>query len=168
MTTRSPRPGEKEGADYYFVTPKAFKDKEVKGELLESAQVFDHFYGTPAKFVLGALAEGKKVILAIDVQGAKKVKKTLGGKAPLLSIFILPPSVKILRDRLEGRKTESAEEIQRRIEVAQEEIKEAGSYDLAFVNQNLEQTILEIEQGIVAHKKKENRKQSTENREKNL
>jgi guanylate kinase len=148
MTTRPPRSGEKEGQDYYFVTAKAFKDMDAKGELLESAKVYDCFYGTPKKFVMQALAEGKKVILAIDVQGAKKVKKTMGEDAPLLSIFILPPSVKVLRERLEGRKTESAEEIQRRIEGAQDEIKEAGSYDLAFVNQNLEQTVLEMEEGI--------------------
>ena len=147
-TTREPRPGEKDGVDYFFVSAKAFKQMEADGELLESAMVFDHSYGTPKKFVMNALGDGKKVILAIDVQGARKVKKTLGFKEALLSLFILPPSVKVLRERLEGRKTESAEEIQRRIEMAQEEIKEAGSYDLALVNQNPEQTIPEIEQAI--------------------
>lgn len=148
MTTRQPRPGEKDGDDYYFVTPKAFKEMEGEGELLESAKVYDYFYGTPKKFVEQSLAEGKKVILAIDVQGAKKIKKVAGSKTALLSLFILPPSVKVLRERLEGRNTESPAEVQSRIEVAQDEIKEAGSYDLAFVNQNLEQTVLEIEEGI--------------------
>ena len=153
-TTRQPRAGEKDGQDYFFVTAKVFKEMETKDELLESAKVYDYFYGTPKKFVMDALALGKKVILAIDVQGAGKVKKALDGKAPLLTIFILPPSVKVLRERLEGRRTESAAEVQRRIEVAQDEIKEAGSYDLAFVNQNLEQTVLEIEEGIEKLKNK--------------
>jgi guanylate kinase len=148
MTTRQPRPGEKDGEDYYFVTPRAFKETYEKGGLLESAKVYDYCYGTPKKFVDEALAQGKKVILAIDVQGAKKIKKIAGGKKPLLTLFILPPSVKVLRERLEGRNTESPAEVQHRIEVAQDEIKEAGSYDLAFVNQNLEQTVLEIEEGI--------------------
>ena len=147
-TTRQPRAGEKNGQDYFFVSPKAFKEMEDKNELLESAKVYDCFYGTPKKFVMDALARDEKAILAIDVQGARKIKKILNGKMPLLTLFILPPSVKVLRERLEGRQTESAEEVQRRIEVAQDEIKEAGSYDLAFVNQNLEQTVLEIEQGI--------------------
>lgn len=154
MTTRAPRAGEREGVDYFFMTPKAFKAMDRKGGLLESAEVFDQSYGTPKSFVLQALAEDKKVILAIDVQGAKKVKKVLKGKASMLSLFILPPSVKILRERLEGRKTESADQIQRRIEVAQDEIKEAGSYDLTFVNQNLEQTVLEIEESIEKIQKK--------------
>lgn len=147
-TTRQPRPGEKDGVDYFFVTTKSFKEMDKKGELLESAAVYEFCYGTPKKFVQEQLAAGRKVILAIDVQGTKKIKKMFGPEGQLLTLFILPPSVKVLRERLEGRQTESPEEIQRRIEVAQDEIKEAGSYDLAYVNQNLEQTILEIEEGI--------------------
>ena len=147
-TTREPRAGEKQGVDYFFVSSRAFAEMETNGELLESAKVFDHFYGTPKDFVMEHLRHGKKVLLAIDVQGARKVKKVLDKKISLFTLFILPPSVKILRERLEGRNTESPEEIQRRIEVAQDEIKEAGLYDATVVNQNLDHTILEIEDFI--------------------
>ena len=156
MTTRAPRAGEKDAQDYFFVAPKAFKEMELKGELLESAKVHDQLYGTPKAFVSEQLAAGKNVILAIDVQGTKKIKKILDPKIPCLMLFVLPPSVKVLRERLEGRKTETPEEIQRRIEVAQDEIKEAGFYDVAVVNQNLEQTILEIESMIEKQKKERN------------
>jgi guanylate kinase len=100
------------------------------------------------------LSQGKVVILEIDVQGAKKIKKVLDPSIPLLSIFVLPPSIKVLRERLEGRKTETPEQIQTRIEVAQEEIKEAGAYDKAVVNQNLDQTVVEIEGLILDCSKK--------------
>lgn len=155
-TTRAPRPGEKDAQDYFFVTSKAFKEMDAKGELLESAKVHDQFYGTPKEFVSQQLVAGKNVILAIDVQGTKKIKKILDAKTYCLTVFVLPPSVKVLRERLEGRKTETPEEIQRRIEVAQDEIKEAGFYDVAVVNQNLEQTILEIESVIEKQKKERN------------
>lgn len=150
-TTRAPRAGEKNGEDYFFVSAKTFKEMETKEELLESAKVHDAFYGTPKSFIEEQLAKGKKIISAIDIQGMKKIRKVLGSKAALLTLFILPPSVKVLRERLEGRNTESPEEVERRIEVAQEEIKEAGSYDFAFVNQTLDQTIREIEEVIARY-----------------
>lgn len=145
MTTRQPRLGEKNGVDYFFVTPKQFAEAEQNGDLLESAAVFDHVYGTPKSFILDSLKKGKNILMAIDVQGAKKTKKAMGKSARILTLFILPPSVKVLRERLEGRKTESPEEIQRRIEIAQDEIKEASFYDNTVVNQNLEETVHEIE-----------------------
>ena len=155
VTTRSPRQGEKKGEDYFFVSTTAFKEMEKKGEFLETAIVFDQQYGTPRVFVQENLKEEKNVLLAIDVQGARQIKKTIADadKNRLLTIFVLPPSVKVLRERLEGRKTESAEQISKRIEVAQEEIKEAGSYNLTVVNQNLDQTIAEIEDFIEKNKK---------------
>ena len=121
---------------------------EEKGELLESATVFDHQYGTPKIFVMDHLKAGENVILAIDIQGTKKIKKGIDKDARLITIFVLPPSVKILRERLEGRGTESPLEIQRRIEIAQDEIKAARFYDFTVVNQNLDQTIFEIEDCI--------------------
>lgn len=148
VTTRVPRLGEKKGEDYFFVTPTEFKKMEEAGELLESAKVFDQFYGTPKQFVMEQLKNGKKVLLAIDVQGTEMVKQGIGKECPLVTFFILPPSVKILRERLEGRKTESPEEIQRRIETAQDEIKEAGSYDHAVMNQSLDKTLQQIESAI--------------------
>ena len=148
VTTRAPRLGEKKGEDYFFVTESEFRKMESAGELLESAKVFDQLYGTPKQFVMDRLKAGKKVLLAIDVQGTKKVKQVLDNDCPMVSFFILPPSVKILRERLEGRKTESPEEIQRRIEIAQDEIKEAGSYDHAVMNQSLDKTLQQIESAI--------------------
>ena len=146
-TTRAPRAGEKHGEDYFFVNSKDFHQMESRGELLESAKVFDNLYGTPRSFVEEKLKQGKNVLLAVDVQGTRSIKAVFtSGK--LTTLFILPPSVKILRERLEGRNTESPEEIEHRINVAQDEIKEAGSYDFAVVNQNLEQTIADIESFI--------------------
>ena len=154
VTTRPPRLGEKKGEDYFFVTPSEFQKMEESGELLESAKVFDHFYGTPKQFVMDRLKADKKILLAIDVQGAKKVKQVLRGECPMATFFILPPSVKILRERLEGRNTESPAEIQRRIEISQDEIKEAGSYDHAVMNQNLDKTLQQIESAVESFQKK--------------
>ncbi len=147
-TTRPPREDETHAADYFFVTPEEFRRMDERGELLESAHVFSHRYGTPRRFIEEQMVDSKVVLLAIDVQGTAKVKKTPDLKGALLTIFVLPPSVKILRERLEGRHTDAPEEIERRINMAQEEIKEAGWYDFTVVNQNLDQTITEIEEVI--------------------
>lgn len=145
VTTRSSRGSEKEGQDYFFVTAKAFRDMEAKGDLLESAKVFDHYYGTPKSFVLQRIKEGKVLMLAIDVQGTRNILKSLGQKLSIASIFVLPPSLKVLRERLEGRKTDTPEDIDRRISMAQEEIKLARIYDCTVMNQTLEHTVIEVE-----------------------
>ncbi len=147
-TTRKARAGEKNGEDYFFLSSAEFEAMKKQGALLEYARVFGNQYGTPKKHVLEAIQAGKKVILAIDVQGAENIKKTLEDKRQRASIFILPPSVKILRERLEGRNTETPAEIDRRIEAAQEEIKAASLYDFTIMNQNLEQTVREVEECI--------------------
>jgi len=148
MTTRPRREKEVEGQDYFFVSEKDFRKMQSKGELLESAQVFDRFYGTPKKFVMDQLAGGKTVLLAIDVQGAQQIRESLSGQIALLSLFILPPSVRVLRERLEGRKTESSEEVEKRIQTAQDEIKEAAFYDYSVINHKLEDTVVEVEKHI--------------------
>ena len=153
VTTRTPRQGEKDGEDYFFVNTQRFHEMEEKKELLESAKVFDRLYGTPRQFVMKQLEQGRNVLLAIDVQGTRRVKEVLDAGS-LITVFILPPSVKVLRERLEGRNTESPDEIDHRIQVAQDEIKEAGAYDFAVVNQNLEQTIVDIESFIEKKQKK--------------
>ena len=147
-TTRPPRVGEKNGEDYFFVSAAEFEALKSCGELLEHAEVFGNQYGTPQKQVMTAIETGKKVILAIDIQGAESIKKMLPDKRRRVSVFVLPPSVKILRERLEGRKTETPEEIDRRVEAAQDEIKAASLYDFTIVNQNVEQTVLEVENCI--------------------
>jgi guanylate kinase len=156
-TTRHPRIGEKDGEDYFFVSPQRFNEMQTNEEFLETVKIFDYVYGTPKAPMLRSLREGKKIVLAIDVQGMKHVKKVLQKDVPVLAIFVLPPSIKVLRERLEGRKTEPPEEIQRRIELAQEEIKCASLYDSTVVNQNLEQTVLEME-ALIDQFQKERRK----------
>lgn len=157
VTTRAPREGEKTGEDYFFVSSEGFEDMLGKDEFLEHAKVFDNFYGTPKSFVIEHLKHNRVVILAIDVQGARTVRKIAAGKIPLFSIFVLPPSLKVLRERLEGRKSETPEQIDKRIAVAKEEIKEAGSYDCTVVNQNLDDVLTEIEEKI--HQFKTERRQ---------
>ena len=157
VTTRTPRAGEEKDKDYIFVSPREFQEMDSKGELLESAKVFNHWYGTPKGFVMDQLKQARKVFLAIDIQGTQRLKKILHKKVPLLTIFVLPPSVRVLRERLEGRQTESPEEIQHRIEIAQEEIKESARYDYTVVNQSLEQSVSTLE-GFIEKFEKERRK----------
>ncbi len=160
-TTRAPRPDEKDGSDYFFLSPQQFEQMEQKKEFLESARIFNHAYGTPKAELTQHLAEGKNIVLAIDVQGMKQVKKLADKNIALVTIFVLPPSIKVLRERLEGRKTESPEEIQRRIEIAQDEIKAASLYDFTVVNQQLEQTVLEIEEVVKKIQNEKRRKPSS-------
>lgn len=112
---------------------------------MESARVFGEYYGTRKKVIEEGVARGRTLILTVDIQGARSIRRKLRKRVSLVSIFILPPSVTDLRDRLRKRSTESAEEIERRIERAQEEIKIAGEYDHTLINRNLDQTIHELE-----------------------
>ena len=145
VTTRAARSEEKEGEDYLFISAEKFRELERKGSFLESARVHGRDYGTPRENVFRYYENGKIVILAIDVQGMVKVKEVLAGQYPLVTLFVLPPSLKILRERLEGRKTETAQDIESRLQVAELEIKQADLYDYTVVNHTLEQTVLEIE-----------------------
>lgn len=148
VTTRKPRDNEKKDEDYIFVSATEFQKMKAAGGFLEFAEVFGASYGTPKDFVERQIQEGKIVILAIDVQGMKKIKNEVSGKWPLLTIFMLPPSVKVLRDRLEGRKTEDPDEIQKRLDIAQEEIKQADLYHKTVINQNLEQTLNDVDEMV--------------------
>ena len=159
-TTRAPRDGEVPEKDYFFVSSSTFRRMQEHGEFLEHAKVVDHHYGTPKRFVVEQCAEGRVMILTLDIQGMKSLQKALKDEIPLLTIFILPPSLKELRKRLEGRKTESAEMIEKRLNLAAEEIKAAGLYDAAVVNRDLEHTVLEIEK-IIEHFQKTRRHQLT-------
>ncbi|MCG3177303.1 MAG: Guanylate kinase [Candidatus Omnitrophica bacterium] len=126
-TTRQPRPNEINGKDYFFVTKQQFFGMREKGEFLEWANVFGRYYGTSRTFVEMHQKLGKDVLLLIDVQGAKKVKKLMPGA---IYIFLSPPSKEELRRRLEKRGTESKAEIARRLKVAQQELRELNAmYD---------------------------------------
>ena len=145
VTTRPPRPEEKSGKDYEFVNESEFQSLKKKQEFLEWAEVFGHSYGTRKNVVEEAVKKGRTVILTVDVQGAQSIRKVAGQRLPHLSIFILPPSVSVLRERLEKRSTDSPEEIEKRIQMAEEEIKLAREYDETVVNHDLDQTVHEIE-----------------------
>lgn len=127
VTTRSPRPGEVSGVDYIFVSKEEFQRMIEEEELLEWAKVFGgEYYGTLKAPVLNALAKGKDVIMDLDIQGKESLEKFFG--ADLISIFLLPPSFEELRRRLSLRKTESAEELEERLERARLELKWAEKY----------------------------------------
>lgn len=147
-TTRLPRAGEVNGRDYFFITPDEFQDKEKKNFFLETANVFGQLYGTSREFVRKHTDKGTDVVLAIDVQGMKQLKKRSNGEFKLTSIFIMPPSEEILRGRLENRKTETKEEITKRLDVAHQEILEKSFYDFVVVNHEVDQAVQEIEHMI--------------------
>lgn len=154
VTTRPPRLGEKNGEDYEFVSPRRFEAMKKKGEFLEWARIFGQSYGTPKSRIEEAVQKGRVVLLAVDVQGTRSLRRVLSEKIPLLSLFILPPSVPVLRERLEKRKTDSPPEIEKRIERAQEEIKVAQEYDGTVINLDLEQTVHQIEGMVNEFEKK--------------
>ncbi len=137
-TTREPRPGELEGRDYFFKTTDEFEKMIADDELLEYAKYVDHFYGTPKADVEEQLAAGQDVILEIELQGALKVK----GKYPdALLLFVVPPTIAELKNRLIKRGTESLEVIQNRLDRAKEEVDYLEQYDYLVVNDNLEDCV---------------------------
>ena len=131
MTTRKPRPGEVNGKDYYFVTQERFKQAIKQNELLEYNQYVNNFYGTPMTPVEKMLDAGKDVLLEIDVNGAKKVRKQMPDG---VFIFLTPPDLHTLHTRLENRGTESEDVIMGRIKQARQEILVMQDYDYAVVN----------------------------------
>jgi guanylate kinase len=139
VTTRPPRAGERQGRDYRFVTPGAFERLRRTGRLLEWARVHGASYGTLKQPVLQAIGRGQPVVLCIDVQGARQVRRALGRRAVL--IFLLPPSMERLRARLMRRRTESPAAVRRRLAAARREMACARWYDRAIVNDRLDRTV---------------------------
>lgn len=133
-TTRSPRPGEINAKDYYFLKKEDFEEKIRAGEFLEYAKVFDHYYGTLKKHVVEEQEKGKDVVLVIDTQGAMQLKEK---KFPAVYIFISPPNLQELRERLFKRQTEHMELIEQRLSWAKHELEMVVHYDYHLVNDNL-------------------------------
>ena len=134
-TTRSPRAGEVEGVNYFFLEKEKFVDMVAAGEFLEHAQVYDNFYGTPMKFVMDELVAGRNVLLEIDIQGAMQVRE----KYPEgVYIFVLPPSMKELKNRIIGRGSETAESLEKRFSSAFSEIDYIKKYDYYIINDKVE------------------------------
>ena len=134
-TTRQPRPGEQDGVNYYFYTKEKFQEMIDQGQLLEWAEVYGNFYGTPKQKVLDRLEAGEDILLEIDTQGALNVMKVMPEG---LSIFLLPPSLEELAARLKGRGTETEESLHRRLGAAVDEIKLATKYRYVVVNDKVE------------------------------
>ncbi len=134
MTTRSPREGEQNGVNYYFVTKDEFEKQIKQGNLLEYATYNNNYYGTPKDKIEEKLNENISVISEIEVKGAKQIKKIY---PEAILIFIAPPSVEELKNRLIGRGTETIDKINERLSIAEEELKEATFYDYIIVNDDL-------------------------------
>jgi len=145
-TTRQPRTGEQNGKDYFFVSTEEFDTKKRENFFLESATVFGASYGTPRDDVLRQMKTGKSVVLAIDVQGMTQVRKSVKDKIPMVSIFVVPPSMEVLKDRLSGRKTETQAEIDTRLKIAEHEMVFRHQYDFQVVNEDLNEAVREIEE----------------------
>jgi len=148
-TTRAPRPGEVDGEDYHFLSEEAFKRSVAEEGMLEHAHVFGNFYGSPRGPVQSAIENGKDVLFDIDWQGAQQIRNSALGQHTL-SIFILPPSIKELRRRLESRNQDSAEVIAKRMQKSWDEISHWGSYDHVLINDDLDQTEAELKQIVTA------------------
>jgi guanylate kinase len=133
-TTREPRANEVKGKDYHFISNKEFEEKIKEGDFLEYAKVFGHYYGTSKEFVRKQQETGKHVILVIDTQGAMQLKEK---NFPAVFIFVSPPSLDVLRERLSSRKTETKEAIENRLSWARDEMALSSKYDYHIINDDL-------------------------------
>ncbi|MGD9731381.1 MAG: guanylate kinase [Desulfamplus sp.] len=140
-TTREPRSGEKDGADYFFISVEEFKDRIKNNLWAEWAEVHGNFYGTSLKFIQDKTAQGSHLLLDIDVQGAKQFKRSF---PEAVTIFIMPPSIEALEQRLKKRATDSDEVIVKRIANAKGEIAQSSFYDHIVVNDELERASKEL------------------------
>lgn len=148
-TTRSPRPGEIDGRDYHFVAKETFESLIGESAFLEHAQVFDNFYGTSQRWVESELQDGRDVILEIDWQGAEQVRKLM---PEAVSVFIAPPSIEALEQRLNNRGQDSQEIIERRMRDARSEMSHYGEYDYLIINDDFDNTVEELRAIIIARR----------------
>jgi guanylate kinase len=149
-TTREPRGAERDGVEYNFLSRKEFEAMIEAGEFLEYAEVFGNYYGTHrAESLDRALSEGKDLVLDIDVQGARQLKVAL---PDAVSIFVLPPSRKILEARLRARSQDSEEVIERRLRGAAAEVANYRQYDYVLINRELEQSVVKLESIVTAER----------------
>ena len=150
-TTREPREGETDGREYFFVTKEAFEEMIQKGQLIEHAQYVNNYYGTPRQYVFQQMADGRDVILEIEIQGALKIKERF---PEALLIFVMPPSADELKRRLVGRGTETMEVIDKRMRRPGQEAAGITSYDYILINDALDQCVEEMHQLIQAQHKR--------------
>lgn len=148
-TTRPPRPGETDGAQYHFVSSNRFQEMVRNDELLEWAEVHGEYYGTPKAKLADCLAAGHTLLLDIDVQGARRIRQNVSSA---VLVFLLPPSAAHLLERLHRRGSEDAEAVQRRMRTALSELEAVHEFDYVVVNDELESTIDAVESILVAEK----------------
>jgi len=149
MTTRSPRAGEMDGMDYIFIEKEEFLKRKKKNEFLEWARVFDEYYATPKKYIKHIIAKGQDVVLNIDVQGAMKIKRL---KMRTVLIFIVPPSIEMLRERLVSRSTDSKKVIKERLRFVKKEMAYLPKYDYVVVNNKLEAALEQLRSIVIAER----------------
>ena len=154
-TTRPKRKSEVDGMDYFFISEKKFKELQAKDFFIENAKVFDHLYGTPKNFVEENLLKGVDVLFDIDWQGAQKLSNF--SKTDIVSVFILPPSNKILKERLKKRNEDSLEIVNKRMSKAKSEISHWIEYDYVLINEDLVTCTNEVVTILKAERKKRDR-----------
>jgi guanylate kinase len=140
-TSRPPRPGEVDGKDYHFVSRETFLAMVKHGDFLESAEVYGNLYGTSQSWIKAEIAKGRDILLEIDWQGAAQVRRIF---PECIGIFILPPSLQALEDRLKARKQDSAEVIARRIASAKEDVAHVAEFDYVIINDKLDEALRQL------------------------
>ncbi len=153
-TTRAPRPGEENGKDYHFVGEKTFLEMLTRGDFLESAEVYGNRYGTSQPWIEGVVNSGADILLEIDWQGAAQVRRIF---PEAVGIFILPPSLEVLTERLKGRGTDSAEVIARRLAAARDDIGHVEEFDYVIINDDFNTALQELQSVIRAQRLKMDR-----------
>jgi len=146
-TTRAPRPGETDGKEYHFISRDKFLQMAQQGDFLESAEVYGNLYGTSQSWIENQLASGRDILLEIDWQGAAQVRKLM---PQAISVFILPPSLAALENRLNGRGQDSTEVIARRLQAAQEDISHVAEFDYVIINDKLDEALRQLDAVITA------------------
>ena len=149
-TTRKPRPGEIDGRDYYFVTVERFRSMIDGGEFAEWAEVHSNFYGTSRRILEEMRAEGIDVILDIDTQGAKQIRNAYNGE--IIFVFIMPPTLEILEERLRNRKSDQEDQIKKRMQRARDEMRDYHLYNYIIVNRDFDRALLEMQSVITAER----------------
>ena len=154
-TTRPPRPGEVDGKDYYFVSRDDFQRQARAGDMLEHAEVFENFYGSPRGPVVTALENGKDVLFDVDWQGGQQIRQAMRDDAVL--VFVLPPSIAELEKRLKGRAQDSAEVVAKRMAKSRDEISHWAEYDYVLVNKDLPAAFEELKAIVMAERLRRDR-----------
>lgn len=157
-TSRPARPGERDGVDYHFISRSQFEDMITAGAFLEWADVFGNLYGTAAADTAALMATGQDVVMVIDVQGARQVK---AHGIDHTSIFVLPPSFPVLERRLRGRSKDTEEQMQRRLATARAEVPSYVEHDYVVVNDQLEPTVVRLQEIIAAERSRTHRMRVT-------